>query len=81
MSLISFFLFSELDVYKKLIPPSALPYLKEQLDWDNNGVDCDLCEIADQLVNWEVHFAIPFRLTQIEIEDLKVEQNNPVLLR
>ena len=68
--------------YIKFLPAAARPYLKEELDWDNDGVERDLCEIASDMSDWETKLAVPLGLTPVDISDIKFKHpNDPVLQR
>ena len=68
--------------YLRYLPPAARPYLDKELDWDNDGVERDLCEIADQMSDWETKLAVPLGLTLTDIHDIKSKHpNQPVLQR
>lgn len=67
--------------YVSLLPECARKYLKEQLDWDNKGVDHDLNDIADKMHDWEEKLSAKLELTPIEIGDLKTDNNISILLR
>ena len=73
----------EFQEYVSLLPTSVHGYLKETLDWDNDGVDKDLNDIAARLSDWEVKLSVPFQLKQHEIHDLKEQHrdSDPALLR
>ena len=73
--------YSDYEEYVSRLPSSTRTCLSEVLDWDNNGVDKDLNDIAVSMLEWEVKLAVPFLFTQSEIDDLKEAHNNPILLR
>ena len=50
---------------------ASIPNLDCLLDWDNSGVDQDLCEIASQMRGWEEKYSTDLRLTDIDIDDIK----------
>ena len=47
------------------------PYLGKVLDYDSQGVDRDLSEIARHMRQWEEQLAVPLGLTQTDIDDIK----------
>ena len=64
------------------LPPALRPHLEYQLDRDNEGVDCDLHEIAHHMLNWEVKLSAHLKLTEIDIKDINDEyMNEPELQR
>lgn len=64
------------------LPASAHPHLKQKLDYDHNGVDTDLIEIANYMVDWEVKLSAPFELTEEDVKDIKHEyKDKPALQR
>jgi hypothetical protein len=61
---------------------SAHPHLDKQLDWDQEGVDRDLIEIAHCMLNWEEKLCTDLGLTVEDAHDIKAKhQNNPELQR
>lgn len=40
------------------------------LDWDHNGVDVDLNEIAYVMIYWEEKLVAPLGLSEVEIHDI-----------
>ncbi len=63
---------------------AAHPFLKKEIDWDNNGVDNDLNMIADSMgADWEVTLSVPLELLWTDISDLKTtySHEHPCLLR
>ena len=79
--IIILFSIPEYHEYISSLPLSIHVFLQEELDWDNNGVDKDLNDIADHLSDWEVKLSVPFKFTPSEIHDLKAKHSNPSLLR
>ena len=63
------------------LPTSVHPHLKKQLDWDHEGVDIDLCEIAKKMQDWEQKISAHMNLTRIEINDIKIKYSNQPLLQ
>lgn len=53
------------------------------LDWDNEGVEKDLIEIAKDMLDWEEKLPTPFGLTATDISDIKAKcpDNKPELQR
>ena len=64
-----------------VVPDTHLPHLDQPLDWDNDGVERDLIDIADSMLDWEVNLTTHFNLTQANIHDIKAIQSSPVLQR
>lgn len=62
------------------LPAAMRPYLKGQLDWDNNE-DRDLCEIAYHMLDWELWVPIHMNLTEVDIRDIKETNKEPELQR
>ena len=68
--------------YVSSLPPSARLYLEQVLDWDHEGVEKDLSEISDHMLDWEEKLATHLELTTIDIHDIKVAYNRvPALQR
>ena len=71
----------DLDGYVSSLPPAVHSHLEYQLDWDND-VDRDLREIARHMLDWDLKLATHLQLTEIDISDIKEEnQNKPELQR
>jgi hypothetical protein len=52
------------------------------LDWGHDGVEKDLSEIADHMLDWEEKLPTHLGLTPIDIHDIKeIYSNRPVLQR
>ena len=65
-----------------VVPDTHLPHLDQPLDWDNDGVEKDLSDIADSMLDWEVKLTSHFSLTSVDIHDIKAKnQSSPELLR
>ena len=72
----------EYEDYISRLPVAAHDFLEEKLDWDHDGVDKDLIKIAESMgADWEITFTSPLELTQGEIDDLKENNKNLILLR
>ena len=67
--------------YVSSLPASVRPHLEQRLDWDHEGVDKDLSEIAEDMLGWEEELSTHFELTTVNIEDIKTMHSNPVLQR
>ena len=68
--------------YLSSLPATALAYLEKQLDWDHEGVDQHLNEIADIMIDWEEKLSTFLGLTEVQIHDLKEKYSQkPVLQR
>jgi hypothetical protein len=67
--------------YVSSIPACARPHLELQLDWDHEGVETDLCEIADHMSKWEEKLSAPLGLTRVEIDDIVEGIRSRVLQR
>ena len=64
------------------LSPCVHPLLERQLDWDHGGVDVDLNEIADHMLDWEERLSAHLELTRIDINDIKeIHSNRPPLQR
>lgn len=69
-------------VHVSSLPTSARPHLEQPLDWDHQGVDKDLIEIAQYMLDWEEKLCGHLGLTAVEISDIKNSHcNNPQLQR
>ena len=62
--------------YVASLPESARHYLNQALDFDNNGVDKDLNEIAHHMLHWEEELSSYFELTVVDIHDIKAENSD-----
>lgn len=62
-----------LKTYISSLPDKAQSYLDKQLDWDNEGVDKDLDEIAKQMIDWEEKLSTLLMMPDYEIYDIKEE--------
>lgn len=72
---------SDFQMYLSFLPDAVAPYLDKVLDWDNE-YDRDLIRIAEHMLKWEEHLALPFRLTPTDIDDIKaVYPQKPELQR
>ena len=64
------------------MPSNVRCHLDCQLDWDNEGVDQDLYEIAHLIVHWEEELSVLLGLTAVDIHDIKaIHLNRPELQR
>ncbi len=71
-----------LESYVSSLPPPARLHLELQLDWGHKGVDKDLNEIADHMMDWEEKLSTHLELTHTDIHDVKaIHKDNPVLQR
>ena len=78
----NFALFSEYEDYVSSLPTEALEYLKNEIDWDHDGVEEDLDYIAQHLTDWEEKLVVPLHFKQDQLAILKEKhKNDPVLLR
>ena len=70
----------DLQSYLKSVPTST-EALDQLLDWAQDGVECDLSEIADHMLGWE-RLAVHLELTPVNISDIKEKYpNQPELQR
>jgi len=71
--LILLLLYSAPDVasYLSSLPPAARPHLELQLDSGHGGVEKDLCQIADHMLDWEEKLSTHLGLTPVDISDVK----------
>ena len=68
--------------YLSSLPADAMPYLDNQLDWDQEGVDRHLNQIADTMIHWEEKLSTLLSLTEVQIHDLKEKYSQkPILQR
>ena len=64
------------------LPASARPNLELQLDWGHGGMETDLCEIADHMLDWEERLWTHLGLTEVDVHDIKAMHfGNPLLQR
>ena len=62
---------TDLSCYVSSLPAGARPHLELLLDQDNDGVDKDLTEIADLMLECEERFATHLGLTAIDVSNIK----------
>ena len=74
----SFITGADFSAYVSSLPTSAHPHL---IDWDSEGVDRDLNEIALHMLGWEERLCTPLGLTATDIHDIKEEYAKPKLQR
>ena len=64
------------------LPASARIHLEMQLDSDNEGIEKDLSEIAQHMLEWEEELCVHLGLTKVDIHDIKaMYSGNPSLQR
>ena len=64
------------------LPASARIHLGMQLDSDSEGVEKDLSEIAQHMLEWEDKLCVYLGLTKVDIHDIKAMYScNPPLQR
>ncbi len=63
------------------LPAGARPHLERQLDWGHEGVDADLDEIAEQMIEWEEKLSASLGLTRMDIHDITEGGRSLVLQR
>ena len=56
--------------YVLSLPATSRHHLQRRLDWDNEGVDRDLHEIADHMFDWEETLSSHLGLTAADIHDI-----------
>ena len=61
--------------YVSSLPPNVRPHLGLQLDHDHEGVDEDLCEIAEHMLGWDEQLSTHLKLTEVDIHDIKAKYN------
>ena len=72
----------DLQPYLRSLPASVRPFLDKELGWDHEGVERDLCEIADHMSGWEERLSVHLGLTLVDIFDIKLKYpDQPVLQR
>ena len=62
---------SNISAYVSSLPPLARPHLKLQLDSDHDGVEMDLHQIAEHMLEWEEKLSAHLGLTPVDISDTK----------
>ena len=68
--------------YLSFLSPRVHPLLEKQLYWDHGGVDVDLNEIADHMLDWEDRLSAHLGLTRIDINHIKeIHLHQPRLQR
>ena len=64
------------------LPAGARIHLELQLDSDNEGIEKDLFEIAQHMLEWEDKLCVHLGLTKVDIHDIKaMYSGNPSLQR
>ena len=64
------------------LPAGSHHLLEQQVDYDHEGVDKDLDEIAQYMLDWEEKLLPHLSLTEVDRHDIKViHSNSPVLQR
>ena len=64
------------------LPASIRPHLEKLLDWDHDGIDTDLNEIAQHMLDWDEKLSSHLGLTAVDVHDIKaMHRNNPELQR
>lgn len=71
----------QMHAYIASLPLDVRPHLDELLDWDNDGVDRDLCKISNKMLEWEGELAPHLGLTQFNIHDIKDKHPRHSLLQ
>ena len=80
-SFVLYFIVPDLHCYVSSLPASVRPYLELQLDTGHEGVEKDLYEIANDMLNWE-EISTHLRLTATDVSDIKeMNLNKPALQR
>ena len=74
-------LLSDVSSYLSSLPACARPHLELQLDWGHEGVDKDLSEIADHMLDWEEKLSTHLGLTTTDIHDITKGIQNLALQR
>ena len=67
--------------YVSSLPAYARPHLELQLDWGHEGVETDLCEVAEHMIKWEEKLSAPLGLTEVDIHDITAGIRSLVLQR
>ena len=68
--------------YVSSLPPPSRPHLEREIDYENDGVDKDLNEIAHHMIDWEEELSAHLELTQVDIHDIKaIYRDSPALQR
>ena len=57
--------------YVSSLPPPARPHLELQLDSGHDGVELDLHQIAEHMLEWEEKLSAHLGLTPVDISDTK----------
>ncbi len=60
----------DIQPYLSSIPACAHSCLELELDWGHDGVERDLSEIADRMINWEEKLYAPLGLTEVDVHDI-----------
>ena len=67
--------------YVSFLPACARPHLELELDWGYEGVEKDLSEIADHMLDWEEKLSTHLGLTNVDIHDIKGTYKNVLPLQ
>ena len=62
---------SDISAYVSSLPPPARPHLELQLDSGHDGVEMDLHQIAEHMLEWEEKLSAHLGLTPVDISDTK----------
>ena len=60
--------------YLSALPASSRRHLRGQLDWDSEGEDRDLNEIAHYMLGWEERLSSGLELTPADVRDITTVQ-------
>ena len=67
---------SEFQTHLSLLPGAVSPYLDQTLDWE------DTVKIAEDMLDWEEHLVLPFKLNKTDVHDIKAKhEGKPELQR
>ena len=62
---------ADISAYVSSLPPPARPHLELQLDSGHDGVEMDLHQIAEHMLEWEEKLSAHLGLTPVDISDTK----------
>ena len=64
-------MYADYQAYVSSLPLHARPHLEFQLDSGHDGVEMDLHQIAEHMLEWEVKLSAHLGLTPVDISDTK----------
>ena len=63
--------------YVESLPVDRRSHLEHVLDWNHGGLDSDLIEISQHMLDWE-ELAIPLNLSAADVSSIKTQYGPPM---